>query len=140
MLIFAPKGYEGKGSDLEFWGEDYVMRDEPLGLLDAIAEAAAVLSNIYPQENKTMKIRFKKRGNIKGLGKHLAHKYGPQDEGFFTRCMAASELQDYDEETRKAICARAHKEQIGKWPGEGRKKKKECTSCRKRIRIVRRLR
>ena len=68
-------------------------------------------------------IKLKARGNIAGLAKHLAKKYGPQDEGFFTRCMAAEEVSNYDTNTRAAVCARAHKEQIGTWPGEGRKKK-----------------
>ena len=63
-----------------------------------------------------------KAGNIKGLGKHLAKKYGAQDKGFFTRCMAAEELADYDRETRAAICAKAHKVQIGKWPAEKKEK------------------
>lgn len=66
---------------------------------------------------KTVVVRYKK-GNIKGLGKHLAKKYGPSDEGFFTRCMGASELSGYDEETRKAVCAKAKKVEIGHWPGD----------------------
>lgn len=68
-----------------------------------------------------------KAGNIKGLAKHLAKTYGPQDEGFFTRCAQAKELAKYPVESRNAICARAHKVQLGTWPGEGHKKKKELT-------------
>lgn len=69
-------------------------------------------------------IRLKKRGNIAGLAKHLAKKYGPADEGYFTRCMAAEEVANYPVETRKSVCARAHKEAIGIWPAESKKKKK----------------
>jgi hypothetical protein len=69
-----------------------------------------------------LKIELKAQGNIRGLAKHLAKKYGPSDEGFFTRCMAAEELADYPHDNRAAICARAHKVQIGTWPGEKKKK------------------
>jgi hypothetical protein len=37
------------------------------------------------------------------LAKHRAKKYGPSDEGFFTRCMAAEELASYPEENRKVF-------------------------------------
>jgi len=59
----------------------------------------------------------KGRGNIEGLTKHLAKKYGG-DPHFFTKCMAAEELQGYPEENRSGICARAHKIATGIWPGE----------------------
>jgi len=68
----------------------------------------------------------KKRGNIAGLAKHLAHKHGG-DPGFFTACMGDDELQGYADEARKGICAKAHKLAIGRWPGEDpdRKVKKQ---------------
>lgn len=56
-------------------------------------------------------------GNIFGLSKHLAHKYGG-DPGFFSKCMGDEALQGYDHDARSAICARAHKIAIGIWPGE----------------------
>lgn len=63
-----------------------------------------------------------KAGNIAALAQHLAKKYGG-DPGYFSRsCMQSDELAEYDEETRAAICARAHKEATGIWPGEHRGK------------------
>jgi hypothetical protein len=56
-----------------------------------------------------------KAGNIENLAKHMSKKYGG-DPGFFTKCMGSSELSDYDQDKRAAICARAHKIAIGKWP------------------------
>jgi len=58
-----------------------------------------------------------KRGNIAGLAKHLAKKYGG-DPGFHTKCMGADELQGYSQDARAAICAKAHKLAVGIWPGE----------------------
>jgi hypothetical protein len=58
-----------------------------------------------------------KAGNVENLAKHMSKKYGG-DPGFFTKCMGSSELSDYDQDKRAAICARAHKIAIGKWPAE----------------------
>lgn len=69
-------------------------------------------------------IVMKKRGHMPGLAKHLAKKYGG-DPGFFTKCMGAEEVAGYEDAVRKALCAKAHKLAIGKWPAEGMKKKKE---------------
>lgn len=57
-----------------------------------------------------------KRGNIAGLSKHLAKKYGG-DPHFFTKCMDAEELQGYPKSIRAAICARAHYLVTGIYPG-----------------------
>ncbi len=133
-VIFSDDKNE-QGSDVDFWGEDYIMSDEPIGILEMINELAAVMEDAVSKEKKHKKVIFK-RGNIKGLGKHLAKKYGPQDKGFFTRCMAAEELSGYDEETRKAVCAKAHKVEIGTWPGET-PEKKECCSKIRRVRLHR---
>lgn len=69
-----------------------------------------------------------KRGNMAGLAKHLAKKYGG-DPDFFTKVMGDEALADYDEETKKAIAARAHKMVTGHWPAqdEDRKKKKQVS-------------
>lgn len=53
---------------------------------------------------------------IGDLAKHLLDKYGP--EHLFTDCMGDEATQDYDEEARKAVCARVHYEAVGKWPAE----------------------
>jgi len=58
-----------------------------------------------------------KAGNIENLAKHMSKKYGG-DPGFFTKCVGSSELSDYDQDKRAAICARAHKIAVGKWPAE----------------------
>lgn len=58
-----------------------------------------------------------KAGNVENLAKHMSKKYGG-DPGFFTKCVGSSELADYDQDKRAAICARAHKIAVGKWPAE----------------------
>ncbi len=58
-----------------------------------------------------------KAGDIGKLAEHLAKKFGG-DPGFFSKCMEDEAVADYDEITRAGVCARAHKEAIGKWPGE----------------------
>ncbi|MFH1573717.1 MAG: zinc ribbon domain-containing protein, partial [Acidobacteriota bacterium] len=61
--------------------------------------------------------------SIEGLAKHLAKKH-PDGEGFFTACMADESVQGYDEEVRAAVCAKAHKIALGKWPAEKLKDEK----------------
>lgn len=63
-------------------------------------------------------LRFK-QGNMAGLAKHLAKKYGG-DPGFFGKCVACDELKEYDEEARNAICAKAHKLVTGYSPTDHR--------------------
>ena len=79
--------------------------------------------------HESFKSRSKKklsghRGNIEGLAKHLVKKHGG-DPHFFTKCMQDDALNGYDDEVKKAICARAHKIAIGKWPGEHASEEKE---------------
>ena len=54
-----------EGSDAAFWGDDM---GESFDLEGALKEAVTQISK--------KEVRLK-RGNIKGLGKHLAKKYGP---------------------------------------------------------------
>jgi len=56
-----------------------------------------------------------KRGNMAGLAKHLSHKYS--EPGFFTKCMGDPLLEDYPDDVKKAICAKAHQIVTGIWPG-----------------------
>ncbi len=60
-------------------------------------------------------------GNINKLAEHLANTYG-EDPGFWHKCDASEELQEYDAETRAAICAKAHYIVTGIYPGEHRGK------------------
>ena len=61
-------------------------------------------------------IRYK-RGNMAGLAKHLSHKIGG-DPDFFTKCMGTEEVSGYGDDAKKAICAKAHKLAIGRWPSQ----------------------
>lgn len=56
------------------------------------------------------------RGNIEGLAKHFAHKYGG-DPHLFTKIIGDETLAGYDEEARNSIAARAHYIDTGIWPG-----------------------
>lgn len=58
-----------------------------------------------------------KRGNMAGLAKHLAKKYGG-DPHFFTKVLGDETLAGYPDDVKKAIAAKAHKLAIGIWPGE----------------------
>jgi len=145
MAVFLSDKEEKFESDADFWPDD-ILENDYNPILQGVASATGSLDISKKEKHPVAIFRLKKRGNIKGLAKHLAHKYGPADKGFFTRCMAAEEVQGYDEETRKAVCARAHKEQIGVWPVESpdvkakRAAKKECAGCRKHISKIRRIR
>lgn len=83
--------------------------------------------NIRPRRRKEITLK-RGRGNMPGLAKHLAHKYGG-DPHFFTKVVEDELLQGYDEEARNAIAARAHKLVVGHWPAEDKKfeKKKEAS-------------
>lgn len=67
----------------------------------------------WPAEDR--KVRFQE--DMQSLAKHLAKKY-PDPEGFFTNVVRDPELAGYDDDTRRAIAAVAHKLAIGKWPSE----------------------
>jgi hypothetical protein len=58
-----------------------------------------------------------KAGDVANLAKHLVKTYG-SDPHFWEKCDSAEELASYDDEARAAICARAHFEATGQWPGE----------------------
>jgi hypothetical protein len=68
----------------------------------------------------------KKKGNMAGLAKHLAKKYGG-DPNFFTKCMGAEEVSGYPEERRKPLCAKAHKLATGHWPSQDPDRKTKKT-------------
>jgi hypothetical protein len=78
-------------------------------------------SSVESKEIPKKVVKFKKRGHMPGLAKHLAKKYGG-DPHFFTKCMGAEEISSYDEDAKKAICAKAHKLVTGIWPGQHKKK------------------
>jgi hypothetical protein len=59
---------------------------------------------------------------IEGLAKHLNKKFGG-DPDFFTKCMADESVSSYDDTARKAVCAKAHKLAVGKWPAETKQRK-----------------
>lgn len=80
----------------------------------AEAQMRAILANTHEPAAKA--------GNMEGLTEHLVKKYG-DDPGFFTKCMEAEELADYNEEQRAGICAVAHRQATGIWPGEHRGEK-----------------
>lgn len=84
---------------------------------DLLDEFAEFQKKLQDSSKKKGIIVRKGRGNIAGLAKHLAKKYGG-DPKFFTKCDACEELAGYDEEARHAICAKAHKLAVGKWPAE----------------------
>ncbi len=100
-------------------GADGKPQGEALGEHDSEAAAdrqiAAILARTH--SGKALTEDELKAGNIGNLAQHLANKYGG-DPKFFTKCMAADELADYGEDTRAAICARAHHLVVGIWPGE----------------------
>lgn len=95
--------------------DEYIKRCIPFVISEGTAkdgsQAAAICHSLWDKHLEG------KAGNIDNLARHLASKYGG-DPGFFTTCMGVEELADYDEETRKAICARVHQIVTGKWPSE----------------------
>jgi hypothetical protein len=89
-----------------------VKKDDPegksFGCHPSQEKAQAQMAAIYANEGSKA---------MEGLADHLAKKIGG-DPGFFTRCMGDESVAEYDEETRSAVCAKAHEMVVGKWPAE----------------------
>jgi len=123
-----------EGSQIVFRGEPYPVEKQWVALPSPVAVAAPEVEMIDNTEFPLSCIRdnilwkesskTKGAGNMAGLAKHLANKYGG-DPDFFTKVAGSDELARYEPEARKAIAARAHKIVTGIYPSEHPKSRKE---------------
>ncbi len=87
-------------------------------------------------------IHLQRHKNIKGLAARIRKK-NPGDEGYFRACMNDSATKNYSHQARAAMCAKAHKISVGKWPGEKKhkeKKKKKKYRLRSVAQLLKKLR